>query len=45
MNYGDYSRLSIKRDVWNKRDGENIWEKLINVMDGISVMVGNLWKI
>ena len=40
-----YSRLSNKRDVWNKQDGGNIWEKIITVMDEIRVIVGNVREI
>ena len=41
---GKYSRVPNKRDGWNKRDGRKKIANLINVLDGINVMVGKIKK-
>ena len=40
-----YSSVPNKRVGWNKRVGRKIYENLINVLDGISVLVGIFEKI
>ena len=40
-----YSGVPIKRVGWNKHVGWKIMGNLINVLDGINVLVGNFWKI
>ena len=40
-----YSRFPNKRVGWNKRDGRKNITNLINVLDGINVMVGKILKV
>ena len=39
-----YSYLSNSRTGWNNRTGGKVFEKLINVQDGINVQVGKWLK-